>query len=336
MRNGGGHVSTAAGDDAAQAAGWKVLVATCAALPSPLPSPLPAGDGTPGGGAACETAAGGTADSYAALLDARRAAIGLGPSPRLGSGPGLANSADQLDGVRRRLRGRRPVTANHQPLPPPQPGHRCLDAVWAHPGSGARLHIGNCIAASDRELLREHSIGLIVVCATEQLSHHRADPTIEYLRFYLAGWPDSSLELFRPLKEAVEEALVAGHGVLVHCLAGAHRAGAVGVGLVMLLEGARLDTALASVKARRAVVDPAAVGYLSLLERLDHELTCEDVEPHQAALSLAVDSDNAGKTGEAQQLARQALSGMRRSLKPEHPLAIGTAKWVVRRGWAVP
>ena len=62
-----------------------------------------------------------------------------------------------------------------------------------------------------------------------------------------------------------------GHNVLIHCLAGAHRAGTSGVAYVMHSAGLPLAKALAASKARRACINPICglVKLLQLLERAE-------------------------------------------------------------------
>jgi protein-tyrosine phosphatase len=62
---------------------------------------------------------------------------------------------------------------------------------------------------------------------------HEANPSFPYLRFPVAHWfkedtetHEAVLEYFGRCHGWVQEALNGGSGVLIHCLAGAHRAGA--------------------------------------------------------------------------------------------------------------
>ena len=71
------------------------------------------------------------------------------------------------------------------------------------------------------------------------------------------------LKLFAPCFSLVDEVLARGNNVLIHCLAGAHRAGTTSVAYLMhrseLEHGlARLDVAqaMAVAKRRRPIIDP--------------------------------------------------------------------------------
>ena len=72
-----------------------------------------------------------------------------------------------------------------------------------------------------------------------------------------AGARDPVLDFFAPLFKMFRQAVEHGHSVLVHCLAGAHRAGTVGIALCMELEDLRYEDALAKVQLLRPVVNPA-------------------------------------------------------------------------------
>ncbi len=54
----------------------------------------------------------------------------------------------------------------------------------------------------------------------------------------------------------IDEALVRGQSVLVHCLAGAHRAGTTGCLCLMHYEHLNPTPAIAAARARRSIIDP--------------------------------------------------------------------------------
>ena len=68
--------------------------------------------------------------------------------------------------------------------------------------------------------------------------------------------------------------LAEGRSVLIHCLAGAHRAGSAGIACLMRLEGLDLAAATARAQAARPIIDP--IHYLSfLLTQLEQALDSE-------------------------------------------------------------
>ena len=96
-----------------------------------------------------------------------------------------------------------------------------------------------------------------------------------YLRFPVAHWFKESLDsheevlaYFHRCHGWIQEALDGGNSVLIHCLAGAHRAGTTGVS--WLMHAAQMDRAEATAAAQRlrSVVNP--FGHLvGILEKLE-------------------------------------------------------------------
>ena len=68
------------------------------------------------------------------------------------------------------------------------------------------------------------------------------------------------MEFWAPAHDFIDAALDDGHNVMVHCLAGAHRAGTTGVSYMMKAGKMSYTEALRVAKRQRPVVDP--MGYL--------------------------------------------------------------------------
>lgn len=86
---------------------------------------------------------------------------------------------------------------------------------------------------------------------------------MQYFNFCISNWTalvdgrdESVLEFCHDMFAFVEAAISSGHNVLVHCLAGAHRAGTAGV--ACLIHFAKLDvgSAVKAAKACRPIIDP--------------------------------------------------------------------------------
>ena len=118
-----------------------------------------------------------------------------------------------------------------------------LDPIWKHPSSGGTVYVGNYRAASDRRTLKERNIVAIVNCQEESSQNYfENDPSLQYFRFVVSRL---SIQVTRgrtasPLKAGYQQVfmfiqhhLEQGHSVLIHCLAGAHRAGATGTAWLM-------------------------------------------------------------------------------------------------------
>jgi len=146
-----------------------------------------------------------------------------------------------------------------------------LDAVYQNPATGAKVFIGNRNAAESKETLGQHNITHIVNCQDPKSPNfHEKDPAFTYLRFPIAWWFKSPVFKDKGVKaymsklfDFVDKATAEGHGVLIHCLAGAHRAGTAGVAYIMHAAQVDLPTALAAAKRLRPVVNP--IGQLILL-----------------------------------------------------------------------
>lgn len=79
-----------------------------------------------------------------------------------------------------------------------------------------------------------------VNCTDNMPNFHEDKPHLKYLRFDVSNWSrymdhtDQSVHRFvKPLFSFVTEGLEAGESVMVHCLAGAHRAGTTGCACLM-------------------------------------------------------------------------------------------------------
>ena len=69
----------------------------------------------------------------------------------------------------------------------------------------------------------------------------------------------------------VDQELAMGNTVMVHCLAGAHRAGTSGISLVMYFMNLSAPQAVGYVRERRPIVDPIG-SFPDLLKRLEKAL----------------------------------------------------------------
>jgi len=162
-------------------------------------------------------------------------------------------------------------------LSPVQSRYSNLDAIWKDPTTNASVYVGNYQAAMDRRTLRERGIFAVVNCqeATSR-NYFEDDPEMIYHHFAV-----SRLALSRdatPLEGGFQSAfdfcqahLERGHSVLIHCLAGAHRAGTMGTAWLMLKTSKGVKEALTLAKMCRPIINPFGT-LLELLHRLESEL----------------------------------------------------------------
>jgi len=154
-----------------------------------------------------------------------------------------------------------------------------LDLMFEHPSTQGRLYVGSQRAASSREDLRKRKITRVVNCLDLSRPNFFEDVEgFEYLRFPIAYWRGTHMTAlkhvafyFAPLLGFVQQSLKAGQSVLVHCLAGAHRAGTAGIACLMFFMALKVDDAVALAKKRRPVIDPIA-GFPILLQYLESAL----------------------------------------------------------------
>lgn len=158
------------------------------------------------------------------------------------------------------------------------PRYDDLNPIWRNPRTGAQVFVGNYCAAESRATLRKHGITHVVNCQQpSSKNYHEADKTVKYKRFVVASWweardrmtsPEAILAYFDPLFKWVLDATNVGHSVLIHCLAGAHRAGTTGVAWLMHTCNLRVDAAVMVAKRCRSIINPigSLVDLLMLLD----------------------------------------------------------------------
>lgn len=166
----------------------------------------------------------------------------------------------------------------------PGPGNYYEDVspIFKVPGGGT-FYIGNIRAAASAATLDAHNITHVVNAQdVDTENFHERDPRFTYLRFPIAHWwsaPEMHThqgvrDFFAPMFTFVETALHSGHNVMVHCLAGAHRAGTSGVSAVMRFMRLSAPQAVMYVKERRPIVDPIG-SFPDLLRKLEKALQDE-------------------------------------------------------------
>jgi len=200
------------------------------------------------------------------------------------------------------------------------------DEIWRGAGAAAgAVFLGNMHTSQNSKILQEHKITHIVNCTSDLPNHFepprssRGDASdgsaiaVTYLRFHqidifsatLAqvvgganNWtwgqhPENAAAagvsaFFEPFFQFVDDAVNAGGNVLIHCVAGAHRAGTSACAYVMHKDPTLTTAqAIAHCKARRPIVDPAISDRLiALLDEL-HAVHTGDTRrpPEEAAVA---------------------------------------------------
>ena len=182
-----------------------------------------------------------------------------------------------------------------------------LDAIYSHPATRASIYVGNQVAASSLALLQARGITAVVNCTAGlgalpcyfpgQLAYHVFD--VASWQAHTRNGSDEGVAAFTGgLFAFIDGALARGQSVLVHCLAGAHRAGTTGV-LCVMRYGRVLDVphAIAAAKKLRQVIDP--IGRLP-------ELLHRFLRLELAAAAAAAAAAGAGAAGGAGAIALAA------------------------------
>jgi len=155
-----------------------------------------------------------------------------------------------------------------------------VDVMWTHPESGGILYVGNDRAAKNDQFLRELKVTSIVNCTRPskfgQLpDYHKATGRYRYYDLPIGHWDEyclagadgsnhssdvdkfeSCLRFLLPAFAFCLRSLKRGDNVLVHCLAGAHRAGTMGILSLMHLQGLNGSDATNLAKHLRPVIQP--------------------------------------------------------------------------------
>ena len=147
-------------------------------------------------------------------------------------------------------------------------GYHIMDVVWADPVTGGKVYVGNETAARDADKHPEN-ISHVVNCTDDLPNYRESNPRMVYLRFNVSYWQSCGGADFRRRSDAeiaqwlddtvfafVDGALAKGENVLVHCLAGAHRAGTTGVLLLMHKSGLGAAEATSAAKQLRPAINP--------------------------------------------------------------------------------
>lgn len=149
------------------------------------------------------------------------------------------------------------------------------DRIWVHPTGGGTVYVGNQTAARDKAWLESHGIKHIVNCQeSDAPNYHEHDDSFTYKRFQISHWysdlPTRSgkgvLAYFDKVVRWIVDVTAEGGSVLIHCLAGAHRAGTTGTAFLMCVTDFDRETALKAARACRPIIDPIG----SLGELLKH------------------------------------------------------------------
>lgn len=136
-----------------------------------------------------------------------------------------------------------------------------MDAIWEHPDTKAKLFLGGESAASNLELIRSNNVSYIVNCRGQNIPHSLENTAgLTFHRFCVltsasVKTPKDTLELFKNFFDFVDEGLDNGKSVLIHCLAGAHRAPTATAAYLMYKTNGSIGEIRSNLKSCRPIVD---------------------------------------------------------------------------------
>ena len=141
-----------------------------------------------------------------------------------------------------------------------------MDVLWRNEKTGAKVFVGNHMAAKDKNLLAKHEVSCIVNCQDVTTTNYfEGDPSYSYFRFPISHWRSVNgiqgnseivRKYFKDVFAWIDKATAEGRSVLIHCLAGAHRAGTTGVAFLMHATGLSDTDAISAAKRLRPMIDP--------------------------------------------------------------------------------
>jgi len=139
-----------------------------------------------------------------------------------------------------------------------------VDPIYKHPTGNGQIFVGNQTAAENLSFLKSLNITHIVNCT---YGHSKIpnfhEKHLKYYTFAISNWQSfvnstnaSILAFIDPLFRFIDDAIEKGENVLVHCLAGAHRAGTTGCACLMHYANLDVPTAISTAKSLRPIIDP--------------------------------------------------------------------------------
>lgn len=158
--------------------------------------------------------------------------------------------------------------------------YRNLDVIYKYAPTGGCIITGNERAANNIHIINKNKITTIINCTRPARSgclpnYHESNPRLKYYDFPVACWNDYILYdsagdrvtdirekfkqmtvFFSPMLQCIEKTLRRGENVLIHCLAGAHRAGTTTIIALMHFKDMTADDATRLAKSIRPVIDP--------------------------------------------------------------------------------
>lgn len=154
------------------------------------------------------------------------------------------------------------------------------DAVWENEKTKARVYVGGESAASNLELLQSTNVKRIVNCRGNVENTLENEKSLKFFKMPITSWASSNLDtsekvwdFLKDLFAFVDEGLENGESVLIHCLAGAHRAPTTAAAYLLYKTHKDITDVAIHLKACRPIVDLRSFGGSSeFLFKVQHAL----------------------------------------------------------------
>lgn len=138
--------------------------------------------------------------------------------------------------------------------------------IYKHPSTEGAIYVGNYMAAESMDHLNSiQTCRRIVFCQNNDgKKHFEDDPNFVYFDFPIGRWrsllsdrkPETVYAFFAPFFQFLDDQLLDGKSILIHCLAGAHRAGTAGIASLMHLTGMTASEAIKTAQTLRPAINP--------------------------------------------------------------------------------
>jgi len=212
--------------------------------------------------------------------------------------------------------------------------YRNLDVMYKYAPTGGCIITGNERAANNIHIINKNKITTIINCTRPARSgclpnYHESNPRLKYYDFPVACWNDYILYnsagdrvtdirekfkqmtmFFGPMLQCIEKTLRRGENVLIHCLAGAHRAGTTTIIALMHFKDMTADDATRLAKSIRPVIDPISdfPTLLRLFEQYRQNAAKLNLENVITLFSNAANPSGGGGGGDAKRKSSSTLS----------------------------
>ena len=149
---------------------------------------------------------------------------------------------------------------------PSDKGGNDYDALYRSPKGEGIIYVGNDRVAKNKQVLRKLGISRIINCThgdSQLPNYHQPSTEFIYMNFQICYWEhetkgedDKLLKFFNNVFNFIDVAINDGKNVLIHCLAGAHRAGATAIACLMHYTDMNVQAAITAAKICRPIIDP--------------------------------------------------------------------------------